>query len=760
MAAVEFSQNTVIYERGQKITNLYMIMRGSVRASYDGGSFILRNGDVIGLMGLGKEESYMKYETVENISVLVFPCQMTALRKLFENSVETIRYFMSSLFRQFNELLSQYKLSKIESHCLRNYITTCYQEYISLCSKNHISPGELETYTEFLKGQSQENVPAWLTGYYGTLEQMISVWDANKTDIDFIVGVLVKAGEDMKNIVWLCQEMWSDRQDGCQILMNENSLDMFDLYMTLYGKLVKKSGFENEDAIVAQRSLNEILMQLETRDYAKQDFYAARKQAYEQQLAVLQQQCQEAEAEEAKYDANTVTELKDSLHVILTYAKCEEELQTSFCQHIDKYKKTINKNGTEDEIRTLRLQITKEFYEIYKKAFQVSVKDGAVPKILQMFFNFGYVDEELAGLENAIYMYQMVDKLPTAPNRGIYSYYEWLMAIYDGHKDPGRNEFDMDYGEQLHEQMRTGKITKEEELALLKDAMGRVMYELENVFPAVNKMTFGRISTFCPVFSEHNMLKQAETILASEEKIEKTINAIRRIDYGAFYRETVYSNPDEGVTKEFISVEVLPDFILTPNAGTRGVMWQEIEGKRRTTPARMMLSIFQLEDINMQLIRLTGQFRWEMCKRMQGGRWNDISDRSLTSEYFDYVQFYRKNNELSADAKDKIKAEMGRAKNSFKEMFVNDYCIWILFESNGSPRLNKVARNILFTYCTFSKAVRDKLGVNPMYKEIMDKYDIRMAQKRHRMDNLVQKLHNLGKKIPEEIEHQQEFLNM
>lgn len=760
MAAVEFSQNTVIYERGQKITNLYMIMRGSVRASYDGGSFILRNGDVIGLMGLGKEESYMKYETVENISVLVFPCQMTALRKLFENSVETIRYFMSSLFRQFNELLSQYKLSKIESHCLCNYITTCYQEYISLCSKNHISPGELETYTEFLKRQSQEDVPAWMTGYYDTLEQMISVWDANKTDIDFIVGVLVKAGEDMKNIVWLCQELWSGRQDGCQILMNENSLDMFDLYMTLYGKLVKKSGFENEDVIVAQRSLNEILMQLETRDYAKQDFYVARKQTYEQQLAVLQQQCQEAEAEESKYDANTVTELKDSLHVILTYAKCEEELQTSFCQHIDKYKKTINKNGTEDEIRTLRLQITKEFYEIYKKAFQISVKDGAIPKILQMFFNFGYVDEELAGLENAIYMHQIVDKLPTAPNRGIYSYYEWLMAIYDGHKDPGRNEFDMDYGEQLHEQMRTGKITKEEELALLKDAMGRVMYELENVFPAVNKMTFGRISTFCPVFSEHNMLKQAETILASEEKIEKTINAIRRIDYGAFYRETVYSNPDEGVTKEFINVEVLPDFILTPNAGTRGVMWQEIEGKRRTTPARMMLSIFQLEDINMQLIRLTGQFRWEMCKRMQGGRWNDISDRSLTSEYFDYVQFYRKNNELSADAKDKIKAEMGRAKNSFKEMFVNDYCVWILFESNGSPRLNKVARNILFTYCTFSKAVREKLGVNPMYKEIMDKYDIRMAQKRHRMDNLVQKLHNLGKKIPEEIEHQQEFLNM
>ena len=172
----------------------------------------------------------------------------------------------------------------------------------------------------------------------------------------------------------------------------------------------------------------------------------------------------------------------------------------------------------------------------------------------------------------------------------------------------------------------------------------------------------------------------------------------------------------------------------------------------------MMSSIFQLEDIAATLIRLTGEFRWEMCKRVQGARWNDVSERSLTSEYFDYIQFYRKNSELSADARDKIKTEMIRAKNSFKEMFLRDYMVWIFYESNGVPRLNKVARTILFTHCPFCVAIREKLKINPLYRELAERYDVRMGQKRHRMDNLYQKLSNMGKKVPLEIQNEKKYL--
>lgn len=295
---------------------------------------------------------------------------------------------------------------------------------------------------------------------------------------------------------------------------------------------------------------------------------------------------------------------------------------------------------------------------------------------------------------------------------------------------------------------------------MVNDPKEQVLFEIRNMFQSVNKISFGRVLSFCPVFSEHNVLKDLEASLVSVDKVEEAFKKIREIDFSAYYRDVTYANPDLGIAKESIGVEVLPDIILMPNVGTRGIAWQEIEGRKRTTPARMMVSLFQMEDLTNILVRLTGDFRWEMCKRVQGARWNDISEASLTSEYFDYIQFYRKNRELSADAKDKIKLSMQKAKNSYKEMFIRDYEAWILYEGAGSPRLNKVSRNIIFTYCPFSKAIRQKLLINPLYKDTMARYDIKLAQKLHHYDNLFQKLKNTGTAIPQELQKQYEYLNM
>ncbi len=120
--------------------------------------------------------------------------------------------------------------------------------------------------------------------------------------------------------------------------------------------------------------------------------------------------------------------------------------------------------------------------------------------------------------------------------------------------------------------------------------------------------------------------------------------------------------------------------------------------------------------------------------------------------------FYKKNHDLTPEAKDKIKSAMQKAKNSYKEMFVRDYVIWVLFEGKGSPRLNKVARNILFSYCPFSKEIREQLKLNPLYTDIVNRYNIRMAQKLHHMDNLYQKLRNSGLPVPEEVAVQRAFL--
>ncbi len=72
--------------------------------------------------------------------------------------------------------------------------------------------------------------------------------------------------------------------------------------------------------------------------------------------------------------------------------------------------------------------------------------------------------------------------------------------------------------------------------------------------------------------------------------------------------------------------------------------------------------------------------------------------------------------------------------------------------------MNKIARAILFTYCPFAKGIRDTLKANPLYKETMERYDVKQGQRLHHYNNLFQKIKNTGAAIPPEIQAQKEFL--
>ncbi len=136
-----------------------------------------------------------------------------------------------------------------------------------------------------------------------------------------------------------------------------------------------------------------------------------------------------------------------------------------------------------------------------------------------------------------------------------------------------------------------------------------------------------------------------------------------------------------------------------------------------------------------------------------------MTDPSLTSEYYDYAQFYKKNHELSSEAKERVRTSLLRAKNSFKETFARDYMIWILYEGNGSPRLNKVARRILFTYCPFPQKINKALAQNPLYTELLERRSIKTAQKLHHLDMLEQKINKSGAAVPPSLENEKHYVS-
>lgn len=751
MAVKEFPAGEILFQSEQPVTAIHLITKGTVRVTYPGGEFQLTKGDVIGICELHFGSYYITYQAEEATSLAPYPCSKAQLSDLMGSNADMAGRIISSLYRQLRAILDQYELARFDCDKFYHYLTDSYAEYVSFCTKHDISaralPG-LETLPELTL---DEDVPDWLGGYYAQFLALVKNSAAKKKSSAFMFGLLEKASQDIYQVFSVCRVLSDYISELSNLLMNENRVDLFDFYAGVLYKI----GPGTEDSTTLSAAISTMMIQLESHPTLDRNMYDQRIAEYRDKLKSLQAHTEASPAS----DAGSSSEIADSLNTILSYSRVGEETAYAFRIAIEQFRKMTDKNSSDDTSRKLRQKITKLFYEVYEKAFIRSLHDRAVPKVLKMFFNFGYVDEQLAGMKNASYLYSIVDNLPTDPSKGLYSIYEWLTAIYRGRKSPNRNEFDTDYQAYVHELKTGGKISAKEEASMLEDHEQMVLFELQSVFPSVNKITFGRITSFCPVFSEHNILKDLDASLVSKAKVEEAFHHIRSIDFGAYYRDTVYTNPKLGIAKEYVSVEVLPDIILMPNIGIRGIMWQEIEGRKRTTPARMMVSVFQMEDLTDIFIRLTGDFRWEMCKRIQGPRWNDVTEPSLTSEYFDYIQFYKKNYELSPDAKEKIRLSMQKAKNSFKEMFIRDYESWVLYEGTGSPRLNKVARAILFSYCPFPKAVRENLKANPLYKETMERYDIKAGQKLHHFDNLLQKLKASGTPVPPEIQAQRDFLD-
>jgi len=214
------------------------------------------------------------------------------------------------------------------------------------------------------------------------------------------------------------------------------------------------------------------------------------------------------------------------------------------------------------------------------------------------------------------------------------------------------------------------------------------------MFAYNNRLVNGVISIFVPFLHGENIIRSIKQLYVTSQKMNDALKEILEVDYSLFYRERVYMDMEKGIEKEYIMEEVFPDIILLPTTGCNGIMWQDISGKRKNTKGRFIFPILSEVPVKDNLIKVCGRFRWELCRSIQGTAWNNIKYKSLTSEYADYLQFYRKSRDLTEDAKEKLKSQIQRGRGNYREVFVIDYEVWIKGESTGALRLNRSAREI------------------------------------------------------------------
>lgn len=756
MAGITIEKGKKIYNYGQPLTALHLITKGNVQVLYPGGSYQLGKGDVLGICEICSEIHFLSYVTTEEVTILTYPVSnMEALDELLKKHSDVARLFVMSLFRQINTLLERNSISETSCVNLYQHLMSDCEKYNMFCTRYRIQSRPSEEISSVNAYLGEESADSWLNSYYLALQHVYARESAKLLILEpgLSMGMLRKGSLDFRKNYTVLEEQNNYRQQVASFYFNESGNDLFNLYTSLYYRLGQNCEDAGEIAVIIKRIIDDF----KTEPAVDKNLFAARVQSFQNNVSMLNT-AKKDDADAEDVSSAVLTELTGSLNAILEFSGLDSEKSAAFRQNVVIYKTMSDKNSMDDDCCRLRRRLTDQFYELYSAVFERSLTSPELPIPIKMFLYFGYVDEELAGSANCGTLYKLTVGMEDHSKFGLYTFYSWLLAIFRGEKNPSRNEFDEDYFDFINKQKANKSLTPAEAAAFADTPMNRVSYELRNMFPQTNKITFGRVTTFCPLFTSDNVLKDLGSSFVTLTQVNKALEMIKKIDYSAFYRESLDYENINVMGKETIHLEYLPDIILMPNVGIRGVMWQEIEGKRRNSPSRMLFSIFHMEDLNTSLVRLTGEFRWELCKRVQGPRWNDVSEPSLTSEYFDYIQFYRKNHELTGEAKEKIKNSLQRAKNSFKEMFIRDYIVWVLFEGTGSPRLNKVARKILFSYCPFPSSMNGMLEQNPLYGELMSRRKVISGQRAHHLDVLMQKLRNSNAKIPETLEAEKNFV--
>ena len=761
MAVVNIEKGKHFIKSGDKVTELYWIVQGSVLQVLSNKKIVIEKGHMIGLAEGTTGVFTCDYVTNEDCVIYSYQYEKEEdLKKIFEAQPKNAVVFLMSAVRGADATLRRYAEHWTLCHKFYAFTSELYRQYKIICEKLKIEEKPFSKMDYFEPLSLETKVRKSKIDYFASLAKMPkAIMDAfYGKDNALIVGEIIHAGECMNQSVPLIEEMYQYLLDNQDILLNEQKNDLFALYFDL----TKRAAAQGMELALFQKKIMTIVEFAKMcKIYDKESIETRFAEFESYDFSKAAEEVSKAEQEEAEEEIEEPPMGDEWLTYILKYASYDEEKCKRAVMMIEEYRELPDMYSTSDEVRKLRRDIAKMFYDVYMRVFKRSVKQSKIPTIVKMFLNFGFMDVTLAGEDNVSELYELAETIEEkCKSSNVYTAYEWLKSIYAGENEPSKNEFDLDYVGYLREQKRMGEITAAQEKAFLDDNWNKTVYEMDNMFKSTNRATYGKFATFQPALCEEDLINSPTSMLITVDRLNDALDYLRSVDYSLFYHEIVFSDPDHGITKETLQKEILPYIILMPNAGSRSMMWQETAGSRRDTPARFIMPILTVVEPREMMTELCGRYRWEMCRKIQGMRWNDVTERSLTSEYCDYMQFYRKNHDLSAETKEKIKNALVKAKNNYREVFVKDYQCWIKYEAKGSCRLNKVAREIVFTYCPFSKDIRKVLEGNPMYQNLFEKYEIFKQRKLRHVTNFYDKYQKSGGTITQEMQDNLDFYEL
>ena len=416
----------------------------------------------------------------------------------------------------------------------------------------------------------------------------------------------------------------------------------------------------------------------------------------------------------AAVDSNVLKLYVNSLQQIFEFGVIGFEQQQAFIKAWNDFKKLPDPMGGDDVQRKVRRGVSRLYWEIYSAVFVRARNTKNVPAPVRLMLRFGFIDEKAADAVQIMAMHNSLSEQFRQTGVSVQTEEEFLTKIWNGEEPPSMTEMGQSYEAYLREIAKTSSRKGPDPMEDLNDPVKKIAFEISNRLFQTSVVCSGSVSTAFPIFNNFMIKGNIENIILTKNKINEVLKELVDTDYSAFYRETVLKMDS---AREVIEEEVLPYIIILPVFGTKTMMWQELVGINKRSRARIVVPAMFMGDLTKSLAHSMAVFRWEILRTVKGGMWADPVEGGLTGVYQDYVQFFKKNSRLSPEAKEKIQERLRSHRNNVRELFAEDYILWVRFEKNGIMKMNNVSRDLFYRFIPFRKEVRERLERMPAFSE-------------------------------------------
>lgn len=760
---------TILLRKGEAAEVLLLVIKGRVAVYDENISYTATSGSVLGITDMEETEYGADYEALENTIVMAWKNGgRSYLKEVLAKNGNTSATIAMITGRQLFECRKLYQSLLESAGKTYAFLKENYQKYLESGSaeRAQLQPipaiDALEKYeAEFDHEHGHEAeyylaaarvAPELQKKYFASSAVVANYYICEGAKLQKLYmqecGKLMQYNEDMLNIL-------ISGREGCFFKRVANRL----LYLAQF----------QEKSPVLTTMLDDILEQinrLETliRKNKKNPELPDRDSIERLYYRVISGETKGNGGEEGGITGaeQIAQEMENVTEKLLDFAQADETLREKVLRTLQEFGAMKNKTATDDQARTLRREINDWFFVLYEKVFFREYEQKSGGKYISMFLDYGVVDEKLLTQEEIMELYYLENPDESGEQYPVYTMSRWLTAVMEERVIPSKNEFNMDYDEYLRDMKKTNSFSSpEEEKDYQENPVRKVEFEIKNVFRINARVLSGQPVVAVPFL--HSGVLQGngiDSMHLTAAKLKKVFEEIRGIDVTLFARERMYAENELKLSKAYVMETIFPICILFPVAGSSTVMWQEISGKRKNTPARFLFPCMFTGMLNNVCTRLVGQFRWELVRTIQGTSWNDFHVKSLTSEYADYIQFYRKNRDLSDERKEKLKIQISKCRNNLREIFAEDYDVWVRSESAGAMRLTKPVREIMAMYCPFSKEIRAKLASQPAFADVMKRYNLYQMEKMKEVAFVIREYDKQNKELPEIVAKTKEFYDM